>query len=247
MDQEETVTTTDREAPMAPLNKQLAVEAARSALPEAVDPEFVVAERDMAVACFYTPQPGLDDPLIAYDLFSFFAYRIDGGAIAEQWSSAHRYALLLRAPHTAVTRPRADVGAGLSDLEANKQLVADFYERVFVPMDPTAIADFVAEDYRQNSSHMPQGRAGLEALVSDLAQHRPPKPPRNGDAPSGPEPAILVAEGDLVVIAGCLPQRDRRDPRTTWPYYAFDAYRVRDGRLAEHWSGINQAAPPEHR
>ena len=225
-------------------NRQFAVEAARSALPEPVEPEFVIAERDMAVACFYTPQPAPEDPATAYDLFSFFAYRIRGGSIVEQWSSAHRYALLLQAPRSAVSRPSATVDGAPSDLEANKRLVAGFYERVFGPMDPAAIPDFVAENYHQNSSHMPQGRAGLEALVRDLAAHAPPSP-GDGEQPPESKPAILVAEGDVVVIAGCLPQRDRRDPTTTWPFYAFDAYRVRDGNLAEHWSGINKAAPPE--
>ena len=32
----------------------------------------------------------------------------------------------------------------------------------------------------------------------------------------------------------------------SWPYYAYDAYRVKNGKLAEHWSGINKAAPPRH-
>jgi predicted SnoaL-like aldol condensation-catalyzing enzyme len=226
-------------------NRRFAVEAARSALPEPVEPEFVLAEQDMVVACFYTPQPTSEDPAIAYDLFSFFAYRIRGASIVEEWTSAHRYSPLLPAPRSAVSRPRAIVEGNPSDLEANKRLVAGFYERVFGPMDPAAIPDFVAEDYRQNSSHMPQGRAGLEALVRDLAPNAPPSS-RDGEQPPETKPALLVAEGDVVVIAGCLPQRDRRDPTTTWRFYAFDAYRVRDGKLAEHWSGINKAAPPEH-
>ncbi|OIJ65038.1 hypothetical protein WN71_025730 [Streptomyces mangrovisoli] len=128
-------------------------------------------------------------------------------------------------------------------MEANKKLVSDFYVEVFGPMNPEAVKKFVADDYLQHASHMPQGRAGLERYVAELARQAPPPPA--GTAPAGPPaPAVLHAEGDMVVIAGELPQPLLDGSGGTWTFYAYDAYRVRDGKLAEHWSGIDKHARP---
>lgn len=125
----------------------------------------------------------------------------------------------------------------------NRQLVIDFYRHVFDARNPAAVKDFVTEDYKQHSSHLPSGRAGLEALVTEMFGGQPPLPVR-------PDllmpPTLIVAEGDVVVIAGEFPQPEPEDPTRTYPFFVFDAYRVRDGKLAEHWSGINKIAPPKH-
>jgi len=125
----------------------------------------------------------------------------------------------------------------------NRQLVIDFYRHVFDARNPAAVKDFVTEDYQQHSAHLPNGRVGLEALVAETFRGLPPLPVQ-------PDlmipPTLLVAEGDIVVIAGAFPQPEPDDPTRTYPFFVFDAYRVRDGKLAEHWSGINKIAPPKH-
>jgi predicted SnoaL-like aldol condensation-catalyzing enzyme len=125
----------------------------------------------------------------------------------------------------------------------NRQLVIDFYRHVFDARNPAAVKDFVTEDYQQHSSHLPSGRAGLEAFVAETFRGLPPLPVQ-------PDlfmpPTLIVAEGDMVVIAGEFPQPEPEDPTRTYPFFVFDAYRVRDGKLAEHWSGINKIAPPKH-
>lgn len=205
-------------------------------------PVFTVAEGDLVTACLYLPQPEPADPGETYDYFSFTTCRIRDGKIAECWPNTHKYVPLHRSPGSAADGDRAthpgDVG--VTDLEANKQLVRDFYVRVFGTLDPGAVGDYVAHDYHQHAAHMPQGRSGLEEFVARIAASAP----RAAAAP--PEPAVLVAEGDIVVIAACLPQPETGGSGASWPYYAYDAYRVKDGKLAEHWSGINKAAPPRH-
>ena len=230
-------------------NKQLVLDFLReaTAAAELPVPVFTVAEDDLVTVCRYLPQPVPAEPGQTYDYFSFITCRIRDGKIAECWPNTHKYAPLHQPPDPAVGRDRATApgDVGVTDLEANKQLVRDFYTRVFGAMDPGAVRDFVADDYHQHAAHMPQGRSGLEQFVARIAASAPrPAGPPPTAAP--PEPAVLVAEGDIVVIAACLPQPEPGDSGGNWPYYAYDAYRVKNGKLAEHWSGINKAAPPQH-
>lgn len=131
----------------------------------------------------------------------------------------------------------------LQQARDNKRLVTDFYRHVFDAMNPAAVKEFVHEDYLQHCRHMPQGRAGLEQFVARIANGRPPLPvqPKMLN-----EPAFFVAEGDIVAIGGGLPQPDPDQPGSFYDYYIVDTYKVRDGKLAEHWSSINKIAPPKH-
>ena len=51
-------------------------------------------------------------------------------------------------------------------------------------------------------------------------------------------PVILMAEGDLVtaIYRGNLPRPE--DPASTYEAYAFETFRVRDGRVSEHWDQV---------
>jgi predicted SnoaL-like aldol condensation-catalyzing enzyme len=57
-------------------------------------------------------------------------------------------------------------------------------------------------------------------------------------------PTLLVAEGDIVVMAASLPQPEPDDSSKRYPYFLYNAYRLRNGKIAEHWGGVNKAAPP---
>lgn len=73
-----------------------------------------------------------------------------------------------------------------------------------------------------------------------VAETFPDGPIPTPDQPSIP-PSILMGEGDLVVIAAALPQPDGKGG--TYLRHLYDADRVRDGYLREHWSGVD----PKHR
>jgi predicted SnoaL-like aldol condensation-catalyzing enzyme len=208
-----------------------------------IEPVFTIAEDDLVTICFYMPQPEIDGSGV-YDYFAFNTYRVKDEKLAERWSNVHKYAR----PRHGVASVATGSGSGesvssdSSDVVTNKQLVTSFYQQVFGKMNPDAVREFVAEDYHQHSSHMPQGREGLERLVRGIAASVPP-----GTPPAElPAPDVIMAEGDIVVAAACLPQPDPDDPTSRWPYFAYDAYRIRDWKLAEHWSGMNKAAPPQH-
>ncbi|WP_405867865.1 nuclear transport factor 2 family protein [Streptomyces sp. NBC_01515] len=206
------------------------------------EPVFVVAEKDLVCVCVYLPQPDPHTPGATVDHYAFTTYRIRDGRISERWPSINKVAPPRRpAPGT----PSRTVSVSTSpeiDTEANKRLVRDFYRCVFDAQNPDAVKDFVAEDYHQHVAHYPTGRAGMEEFVRTIFPNGPvPTPPEQ----LGP-PGLLLAEGDIVVLAGLLPQPEPDGSGAMYPYYVYDAYRVRGALLAEHWSGITMAAPPKH-
>ncbi len=127
-------------------------------------------------------------------------------------------------------------------LERNKRLVRDFYRRVFDGQNPDAVRDFVTEDYRQHCDHIPNGLSGLEDFVRTIFPDGPIPEPEEMRI----SPAFIVAEGDMVVIAAHLPQPEPDGSGRMYDHFVFDAFRIRDGKLSEHWSSVNKIAPPQH-
>ncbi|QQM38409.1 nuclear transport factor 2 family protein [Streptomyces liliifuscus] len=205
------------------------------------DPVFVIAENDLVCACHYMPQPDPDSPGSTFDYYAFTTYRIRDGRIAERWPSINKIAPpRLPAPDTP-TRATTVSSSPSIDIEANKRLVVDFYRCVFDAQNPDAVMDFVTEDYLQHVSHYPPGREGLEEFVRSRFPDGPVPPPAEPLIP----PALIVAEGDIVVVAALLPQAEPDESGALYPYYMYDAYRLRGQRLAEHLSGITKSAPPK--
>lgn len=236
-------------SPAAGAGRGLALEAADRCFvpvdeaPPQPDPCFAVVDGTTVSTCYAMPQAQPDGSVI--DFFWLDTVRVENELIVEWWPSINGAAptqVSWTAPAPATTRQNRDLDGGLSP-SSMKQLAVDFYRRVFDSEDPSAVRDFVTEDYVQHSSHLPSGRAGLESLVSMLF----PKGPRPTPDPMTLEPTILAAEGDIVVHGVTLLQRaGTRDSETPYPYIVYDAYRVRGDKIAEHWSGVNPTAPPIH-
>lgn len=99
----------------------------------------------------------------------------------------------------------------------NKALVLSAMTSLFQQRDASAVDRLYAPGYVQHNPGIPQGRDALRALVAGL----PPEVYY--------EPGLMVAEGDLVAIHGRI---------RGWagsPQIVVDIFRIRDGRLAEHW------------
>lgn len=203
------------------------------------EPALLVEEGDLVAVAWYLPQPEAADADGAYDFFLFTVARVQDGRIAEIWSSAN-----LQHPAHGTwasygdgrSRPLERSG---SDLAAQKQLAVDFYRRVFDGEDAELAASFITDDYRQHAAHYPQGRDGLMQLLRLLFPDGPRPVP---DTMTQPQ-EIVLSEGDIVITGGPVQQPDPRTPGRTYALYVFTAYAVRDGRLAEHWSGVDKGAP----
>jgi len=157
-----------------------------------------------------------------------------------------------------VVAPTAGCTATPARLEANKKVAMAF----FAPnADRLALAD---PTYKQHNPAFLKG--GKEAGLSDYEyfksrfggprQGGPGGGAGRGQAPApaaaGPQPPagnpleIVMAECDLVTV---IHRNNRQDPTaaagTFYEVFTFDTFRVRNGKLVEHWDGavINPPAP----
>lgn len=99
----------------------------------------------------------------------------------------------------------------------NKELVLEAMTALFQRHDASAVDRLYAPHYIQHNPEIPQGRDALRALVSRLSKD------------VFYEPGLMVAERDLVAIHGRI--RGWADR----PQIVVDLFRIKDGRLAEHW------------
>jgi predicted SnoaL-like aldol condensation-catalyzing enzyme len=154
-----------------------------------------------------------------------------------------------------VMHPDAGCKATPTQLETNKKVAMAF----FTPgADRVALAD---PSYKQHNPAFVKG--GRDAGMTDFEYFKsrfggPPQAARGGGPgrgqASGPQPPagnpleIVMAECDLVTIVHKNYRQDPTAPPGTGPWYevfTFDVFRVRNGKLVEHWDGavINPPAP----
>jgi predicted SnoaL-like aldol condensation-catalyzing enzyme len=106
----------------------------------------------------------------------------------------------------------------------SKDVVLKAVGELFDDKDPAAVDRWVAPDYKQHSSLAADGPEALRGLVAGL--------------PEGfrYEGARVIADGDLVALHGTY---HGFGPE---PLVAFDLFRVKDGKLAEHWDALTPVA-----
>jgi predicted SnoaL-like aldol condensation-catalyzing enzyme len=135
---------------------------------------------------------------------------------------------------------------------ANKKTVLDFYAALNEAGATNSMKEkiqgiaetYLSPDYKQHTLFLPGPGTDRERLIR-MFQNRPPmSAPAAGTAPSPQRTDAIMAEGDRVML---LTSRDQRDPATgeMKPSYVFNMFRVKDGKLIEHWD-INpgMAVPP---
>jgi predicted SnoaL-like aldol condensation-catalyzing enzyme len=94
---------------------------------------------------------------------------------------------------------------------------------------------FIAEDYIQHDPNAPgNGRALL------IEHFR--RVPLSGATP--PPVVSVIVEGDLGCVMMKEPLADPTAPGQTYDWYMITVFRVRNGKLAEHWSTFRKMASP---
>ena len=149
---------------------------------------------------------------------------------------------------------------------ANKKAVLDFYaalneadathttaERI-----PSIAETYLSPEYKQHTMFIPGPGTDRDKLIKMFQSHS--MGPPAGAALSPQRTDAVMAEGDKVML---LTSREMRDPATgeLKPSYIFNMFRVKDGKLVEHWdvqpgmpAGMGPppggpgapGAPPEH-
>ena len=109
---------------------------------------------------------------------------------------------------------------------SNKALVHSAMTSLFQQRDTSAVDRLYASDYIQHNPEIPQGRDALRELVAKL--------PENVYY----EPGLMIAEGDLVAIHG------RIRGWANAPQVVVDIFRIREGKLAEHWDVLQDEIAP---
>ena len=117
-----------------------------------------------------------------------------------------------------------------SAVEANKKLVLDFFRVVFDAQNVAAADDFLAPDYVQHNPLVATGRDGFVKYFRGKW-----KEPRPVQAALRNPPAEVVAEGDFVMVMWKANRPEPKDKSRTYESFWFDLFRVKDGKLAEHW------------
>ena len=102
----------------------------------------------------------------------------------------------------------------------NKEVVITAGGELFGTKDPAAVDRWVAADYKQHSSLIADGPEALRGLVAGLPE---------GFSYEG---ARAIADGDLVALHGTYYGLGPE------PLVAFDLFRLKDGKLAEHWDAL---------
>ena len=111
-----------------------------------------------------------------------------------------------------------------ADLEANKKIVVDFYEKALNQKDFDAAAKYFGPRYIQHNPAAANGPEGFKWLVDFLKEKFPS---------SHNEIKRVIAEGDLVVLHVHSVRAPGERGRAI-----VDIFKVEDGKIVEHWDVI---------
>ena len=109
----------------------------------------------------------------------------------------------------------------------NKEIVKNAVTELFIKGDISALDKYWSDQYIQHNPMIDNGRDALKKLASTL----------------GPgfryEMGMIVGDGDYVMVHG------RYTGFGPNPMIAVDMFRVKDGKLAEHWDVLQEEVPAD--
>jgi predicted SnoaL-like aldol condensation-catalyzing enzyme len=125
----------------------------------------------------------------------------------------------MQAAKRAVVQFEADTGLAVVGGHLNEQVDA-ILER------------YLISDYVQHDPNIPQGRKGLAEWLKAGGMHE------GSGLTSPPAPIALTADptsGLVTMILAMEPQAAANDPTKKYPGYMISVFRVKDGKLTEHY------------
>jgi predicted SnoaL-like aldol condensation-catalyzing enzyme len=108
--------------------------------------------------------------------------------------------------------------------KSNQEIVLEVLRRSFVERDPTVVEQYFGANYKQHNPVIADGPLAIAKMIPTLTGLIY-------------EPGMAVADGDLVMVHGRY---------TGWgpkPMVAVDIFRVKDGKVVEHWDVLQEEVP----
>lgn len=158
---------------------------------------------------------------VTMDMF----YTDADGLILEHWDTIAEYQAETASGNDMVGGPAApDSNA---DTQSSKDVVLEFTKQVLQEGNHDRLSDFIAEDMIEHSGAIAAGRTGYAKWLASPA--------------FGSYEFLfnLIGQGDLVVTYG---KRNAGGKDIA----VFDLYRVKDGKIAEHWMNEEEISPREN-
>jgi len=144
--------------------------------------------------------------------------------------------LLAQTPVTGVPDPELLLKSKDRNLEANKTLIYNLFREVLEARHMELADKYLAQDFIQHNPNAADGLAALKRYFERAgAQPQPiaPKLKRKITA--------IIAEGEMVMVLYPRELKDPKDPSKTYTTTGFDAYRIRNGRVVEHWDAATKS------
>lgn len=117
--------------------------------------------------------------------------------------------------------------------DINKKVVREFYEEVFRKHNLTVVSKFMHDDYIQHNPDADQGSAGFIEFHKGFFAAIPDHCATINQ---------IVADGDLVFVYNTITGTHTGEGFLNYPptgnkikYDTVDMFRLRDGKLCEHW------------
>lgn len=137
-------------------------------------------------------------------------------------------------PVTGVPDPEALVKDSNPRLEANKRLIYNLFREVLEARHMELADKYLAEDFIQ---HNPNAANGLPALKKFFANTKP-----QPISPKLKRPiTAMLAEGDMVMVVYPRVLPDPKNPGQKYTTAGFDMYRIRNGKVVEHWDAATKS------
>tara|TARA_R110000787_G_scaffold220726_3_gene329484 strand:+ start:5540 stop:6043 length:504 start_codon:yes stop_codon:yes gene_type:complete len=146
---------------------------------------------------------------------------------------------LVALPAQAAVQPGNECSSTPAQIAANKQLVETFYDSSGADKVALIHPDYIQHDPAFEKRSEINGTSAYDEIASAILNGSQPTPES-----ANREIVIVMAECDFVTG---IVKRIRPDPHTagrTYELYTFDVFRVLDGKLYEHWDGVDLNRAP---
>ena len=196
------------------------------------NPIILIGEGDLVHAVYRGNIPDPAAPGSTYEAFAFESFRVRDAKFSEHWDQVRLEPGWMNPRPPAPAQPGARAGGGAA---GRGQQAAAPPPPPEPPTGCSAAPATIAANKQLVTSYFAESNAARrgELLAGGYVDHSPrkvdppPSPPRSRDH--------IVAECDYVSVVWKQVLPDPDNPARTWEAFTFDAFRIRDGRIVEHW------------